>query len=169
MMDGLQLQISDRKKPFRYFPRTILKIRPHLIESLKKAVFILSAPRLPLPTSPLLVTSLFLLLSRPLAFSCLGHSPCRASHGPRLSGCALGGRAILCPCCIRNDAKKASVRKHLGKKNTHKYTCGKPATSLLLYHLITLVGSKVYPSLEHNARTHWKKRDGISYFNTTLN
>ena len=62
----------------------------YLVEPLKEAVFVLCAPRLPLPTSSLLVTSLLLLVGRPLALGCLGHSWCGAGHGPRLSHSPLG-------------------------------------------------------------------------------
>lgn len=118
-----------KKKKKEYFDLIIkTNIHSHLIESFKKAVFILSAPRLPLPTGPLLVTSLFLLLSRPLAFGSLGNPPCGASHEPRLSSCPLGGRAVLCPCCHRKVQKYVSVETP-NKKHTHtnipvaKYIC----------------------------------------------
>lgn len=51
-------------------------VGPHLIKPLKEAVFILSAPRLPLPTRSLLVSTWLLFLSRSLALWVLGNSCC---------------------------------------------------------------------------------------------
>lgn len=94
----------------------------HLIQTLKEAVFVLRAPRLPLPTGPLLVTSLLLLLCWPLSLGHFGHSPRRSGHRPRLAHHPLGGRAILCPCTERRLVPtNTPVRKHFwGKKAMHK-------------------------------------------------
>lgn len=84
----------------------------HLVEPFKEAVLVLCAPGLPLPTGPLLVTSLLLLLSRPLALGGLGYATCGACHRPRLSQGPLGGGAILCACVT----PKATL---VGTKNHH--------------------------------------------------
>lgn len=72
----------------------------HLIEPLKEAVFVLCAPRLPLPTRSLLASSLLLLLSGPLALGSLRQPSCGASH--RLSHSPMR-RTVLCPCVIQKQ------------------------------------------------------------------
>lgn len=99
--------------------RTIMqRHQTHLIQPLEEAVFVLGAPRLPLPTGPLLVTSLFLLFCWPLSLGHFGHPPRGSGHRPRLAHHPLGGRAILCPCTERRLVpRNTPVRKHLrGKK-----------------------------------------------------
>lgn len=76
----------------------VQRLETHLIQPLEEAVFVLGAPRLPLPTGPLLVTSLFLLFCWPLSLGHFGHSTRGSSHSPSLAHHPLGGRAILCPC-----------------------------------------------------------------------
>lgn len=83
----------------------------HLIEPLEEAVFVLRAPRLPLPTGSLLVPTLLLFLSRPLApLRRLGNASCGAGH--RLSHCPVGRRAIFCPCDAQKQRETKLILRH---------------------------------------------------------
>lgn len=124
---------------------------PHLVESFKEAVFVLCAPRLPLPTGPLLVTSLLLLLSRPLAPGSLGHPHCGASHRPWLCRCPLGGRAILCPCVRKKGTHKSISQETVrGKKTTTEISKWKMLRMSQMLWLAILVFCTVWKQKKYN-------------------